>query len=61
MKQKYEILRDDDNKRLVIPWVRQTTSDGKEVIYRTTDTNQTEWLQEFEKPEVMASSTVMAA
>lgn len=47
-----------DEKRLTIPWVKQTTADGEEIIYRTTDTNFTAKLEELADPTKLAAHEV---
>lgn len=45
-----------DEKRLTIPWVRQTGKDGKSTVFRSTDTNLTDFVAELAKPEVLAAA-----
>ena len=45
-----------DEKRLQIPWVRQTRSDGTASIYRSRDTNYTARIQELENPDALAKA-----
>lgn len=40
-----------DEKRLAIPWVRQTASDGSVTVYKTTDTNYIDHLAAIERPD----------
>ena len=47
-----------DDKRLTIPWVRQTTKDGKVRIYRTIDTNLTAEVQRLDNPAELAKADV---
>lgn len=47
-----------DAKRLNIPWVRQTRSDGTVTIYRTTDTNLASAVAALGRPEVLAEAEV---
>lgn len=45
-----------DDKRLILPWVRQTHPDGSVTIYKTKDTNQTEFLEKLDQPAELAKS-----
>lgn len=45
-----------DEKRLVIPWVRQTHADGTVTVYKSRDTNHTARIAELARPEVLAQA-----
>ena len=47
-----------DPKRLSIPWVKQIRSDGKEVIYRTSDTNFAADIERLAQPGELAKADV---
>lgn len=47
-----------DEKRLVIPWVRQLRKDGSEVVYRTTDTNLTAEVARLSTADGLAQAEV---
>lgn len=47
-----------DEKRLEIPWVRQTKSDGTVVVYKSTDTNYTGHLDRLDVAENLAAEDV---
>ncbi len=47
-----------DEKRLQIPWVKQTKSDGSVTIYKSTDTNFTDHLDRLAIPENLAKEDV---
>lgn len=47
-----------DEKRLIIPWIRQTTPEGKVIVYRTTDPGMSEKLKELDDPVLLAKEDV---
>lgn len=57
MNNSYEYIASDE-KRLNIPWVRQTKADGSVVVYKSTDPGDAEFLAKLEDPEVFAKAEI---